>query len=72
MGIAKHELYALLDQDELRKSLLLIFANKQDLDGALNETAIAKQLGVASIINRTWTIIKSSAKTGDGLADGMD
>lgn len=72
MGVAKHELFALLDEDELRKSLLLIFANKQDLPEAATEVEIAEQLGVSSIMNRTWTIVKSSAKTGDGLLEGMD
>lgn len=72
MGVAKHELYALLDEDELRKSLLLIFANKQDLPEACSEAEIAQHLGVSSIMNRTWTIVKSSAKTGDGLIEGMD
>lgn len=72
MGVAKHELFALLDEDELRKSLLLIFANKQDLPEASTEVEIADQLGVSSIMNRTWTIVKSSAKTGDGLLEGMD
>ncbi|KAH9599289.1 Small GTPase superfamily [Trypanosoma melophagium] len=72
MGVAKHELYNLLDEDELRDSLLLIFANKQDMVGAANETEIAQQLGVASLTSRTWTIVKSSAKTGEGLLEGMD
>lgn len=72
MGVAKHELYALLDEDELRKSLLLIFANKQDIPEAATEAEIAQQLGVASITNRTWTVFKSSAKTGEGLLEGMD
>lgn len=72
MGVAKHELYALLDEDELRKSLLLIFANKQDLPTAASEAEIAQQLGVSSIMNRTWTVVKSSAKTGEGLIEGMD
>ncbi|CCW70820.1 unnamed protein product [Phytomonas sp. Hart1] len=72
MGVAKHELYALLDEDELNKSLLLIFANKQDLPGASSEVEVMQQLGVISIIDRPWTVIKSSSKTGEGLVKGMD
>jgi ADP-ribosylation factor-like protein 1 len=72
MGVAKHELFALLDEDELRKSLLLIFANKQDMPNAASEVEIANALGVNSITQRPWTILKSSAKTGDGLVEGMD
>ena len=72
MGVAKHELFALLDEDELQKSLLLIYANKQDLPGAATAPEVASQLGVSGIGNRTWTIMNSSAQTGDGLAEGMD
>ncbi|KAG5508133.1 hypothetical protein JKF63_05385 [Porcisia hertigi] len=72
MGVAKHELYSLLDEDELSKSLLLVFANKQDMPEAASDMEIADELGVSSIMNRTWTVVKSSAKTGDGLAEGMD
>lgn len=72
MGVAKHELFALLDEDELRKSMLLIFANKQDMPNAASEVEIANALGVNAISNRTWTILKSSAKSGAGLVEGMD
>ncbi|CCW65678.1 unnamed protein product [Phytomonas sp. EM1] len=72
MGVAKYELYGLLDEDELRKSVLLIFANKQDLPGASSEVEVMQQLGVTSIIDRPWTVIKCSSKTGEGLVEGMD
>mmetsp|Transcript_63195 Transcript_63195/g.73542 ORF Transcript_63195/g.73542 Transcript_63195/m.73542 type:complete len:192 (+) Transcript_63195:125-700(+) len=72
MGVAKHELFSLLDEDELRRSLLLIYANKQDMPNAANEVEIANALGVNAISQRTWTILRSSAKTGEGLVEGMD
>jgi ADP-ribosylation factor-like protein 1 len=72
MGIAKNELFALLDEDELKESLLLILANKQDLPEAASETEVASMLGVAAIRNRTWTIAKCSAKDGTGLIEAMD
>lgn len=72
MGVAKHELFALLDEDELRKSMLLIFANKQDLPGAASDLEIANVLGLNAITQRTWSIVRSSAKTGLGLIEGMD
>jgi ADP-ribosylation factor-like protein 1 len=72
MGVAKHELFNLLDEEELRNSLLLVFANKQDCPGALPPGEVAKSLGVGAINNRSWTIIPSSAATGDGLELGMD
>lgn len=72
MGVAKHELFALLEEDELKNSLLLIFANKQDVKGAASESEVASHLGIAAITNRAWTIMKSSAHTGLGLTEGMD
>jgi ADP-ribosylation factor-like protein 1 len=72
MGVAKHELFALLDEEELKHSVLLVFANKQDLPGACTETEVANYLGLSSIQHRTWTIMKSSVTTGMGLAEGMD
>lgn len=72
MGVAKHELFALLDEEELKNATLLVFANKQDLEGAATETEVAGYLGLASIQQRTWSIVKSSVTTGMGLAEGMD
>jgi len=72
MGVAKHELFALLDEEELKNACLLIFANKQDCDNAASQAEVATALGVAGIGNRTWAIFKSSAHTGEGLAEGMD
>lgn len=36
VGIAKQELMAMLEEEELRDAILLVFANKQDSRGALN------------------------------------
>lgn len=72
MGVAKHELLALLEEEELKKSFLLVFANKQDMSNAASVMEVADHLGVSSITNRTWKITPSSAKTGEGLTEGMD
>ena len=36
LGIAKQELNAMLEEEELKDATLLVFANKQDSKGALN------------------------------------
>lgn len=72
LGVAKHELFALLDEDELKSAVVLILANKQDLPGAASVTDVAHALGVTMIQNRAWTIVKTSAHTGEGLVEGMD
>ncbi|POM71820.1 ADP-ribosylation factor-like protein 2 [Phytophthora palmivora] len=53
---------------------LLIFANKQDLPGALSSAEIADALGLrsAQFSTRHWSIVSCSAVTGDGLVDGID
>ena len=72
MGVSKHELFNLLDEEELKDSALLVYANKQDVPGAAKVQDVAKSLGVDAITNRSWTIVPSSAQTGEGLAEGMD
>jgi len=53
---------------------LLIFANKQDLGGALSPDRISEILGLneQDISGRHWTIFGCSAVTGVGLAPGVD
>lgn len=53
---------------------MLVFANKQDLSGALGAAEIAETLGLESkqFTNRHWSIVGCSAVTGEGLAKGVD
>ena len=43
LAIAKQELCAMLEEEELRDSILLVFANKQDQKGALNASQVTWQ-----------------------------
>ncbi len=72
MGISKTELMTMLDEEELKDAALVIFANKQDLPGALPVDQVAEKLGLAALKNRQWQIFKTSAIKGDGLYDGLD
>eukprot|EP01017_Pseudomicrothorax_dubius_P045798 TRINITY_DN7977_c0_g2_i1.p1 TRINITY_DN7977_c0_g2~~TRINITY_DN7977_c0_g2_i1.p1 ORF type:complete len:189 (+),score=29.72 TRINITY_DN7977_c0_g2_i1:28-594(+) len=69
---AKTELYKLLEEEELRKTTLLVFANKQDLAGAMNPAEVTEKLGLHTIRNRLWYVQGSSAVSGDGLYEGLD
>ena len=57
---------------------MLIFANKQDVPGALNCEEITQFLGLNSESpesigsHRHWKIVSCSAVTGQGLLDGID
>lgn len=59
---------------KLAGASLLVFANKQDLEGALGATEIAEFLGLGSeqFENRHWSIVACSAVTGEGLVEGVD
>lgn len=66
------ELQELLASDELAKKTMLVFANKQDLASALDAGEVQETLNLEAISDRTWTIQACSAKTGEGLQDGME
>lgn len=72
LATAKKELHALLEEEELKNALLLVFANKQDCPGALSESEISEALSLTSIKNHTWHVRKTSATKGEGLFEGMD
>ncbi|KAL1521778.1 hypothetical protein AB1Y20_021431 [Prymnesium parvum] len=68
----KAELQQLLQQERLAGASLLVFANKQDIDGALTAEEIRDTLELGSIERRHWKIVSCSAFTGAGLVDGID
>lgn len=68
----RRELHDLLKEEQLGGATLLIFANKQDLNGALTPDDIAKVLDLHHFTKRHWRIVGCSAQTGDGLLDGVD
>jgi len=69
---AREELQRMLNEDELRDALLLVFANKQDLPNAQNAAEITDKLGLHSLRQRTWYIQATCATSGDGLYEGLE
>ena len=61
-----------LQEDELKKSVLVVFANKQDIEGAMTVTEVANSLGLSIIKNRKYQIFKTSAIKGEGLDEAME
>lgn len=51
---AREELQRMLNEDELRDAMLLVFANKQDLPNAMNAAEITDKLGLHSLRQRAW------------------
>lgn len=62
----------MLDEEELKTAALLVFANKQDVQGAMSAADISVALGLAALRGRQWSIHKCSALKGDGLTEGLD
>ena len=61
----------LLDSEELADAVLLVYANKQDLPGAMTTPEVVDKLGLFSL-KRKWFIQASNATRGDGLYEGLD
>ena len=72
IDIAKQEMMAMLEEGDLRGVPMLVFANKQDLPGAMSDEEVSERLGLSSIKDRQWRITRVSAKLGDGIAEGLD
>jgi len=69
---AAEELQKMLREDELKDAVLLVFANKQDLPGAMSVTEMTDKLGLHSVGARKWYIQSTCATSGDGLYEGLD
>uniref|UniRef100_A0A672KD54 ADP-ribosylation factor-like 2 n=1 Tax=Sinocyclocheilus grahami TaxID=75366 RepID=A0A672KD54_SINGR len=63
----RKELSALLLEERLAGATLLVFANKQDLPGALSKDAIREVLTLDDIKTHHWCIVGCSAVTGENL-----
>ena len=67
-----YELHQLLSDDLLRDTILLIYANKQDMPNALSIKDIVQLLELNKLRNRHWFIQGTNAITGEGLYEGLD
>lgn len=72
MDAVREELHALLQSDDLRNALLLVYANKQDLKSALSAAEITEALALHAIKTHDWHIQACSAIEGRGLVEGLE
>jgi len=68
---AQEELHKMLQEDELRDAIVLVFANKQDLPNALSVTELTSKLGLNQL-RRKWYVQAACATQGTGLYEGLD
>jgi GTPase SAR1 family protein len=59
------ELYKLLEEDELREAILLLYVNKQDLPNAIKTSELDNKLKLNKISNMSWQFRSVFAITGD-------
>ena len=69
--ISKSEFYKVLANKNLKNSVILIFANKQDLPGAKNINKIIEDYELNKIKDHIWHIQPCSAVNGEGLVNGI-
>uniref|UniRef100_A0A8C2KLE5 ADP-ribosylation factor 4-like n=1 Tax=Cyprinus carpio TaxID=7962 RepID=A0A8C2KLE5_CYPCA len=69
---AAEELQKMLQEDELRDAILLVFANKQDLPNAMPISEMTDKLGLQALRSRTWYVQATCATQGTGLYEGLD
>uniref|UniRef100_A0A8C3VR00 ADP-ribosylation factor n=1 Tax=Catagonus wagneri TaxID=51154 RepID=A0A8C3VR00_9CETA len=62
----------ILAENELRDTVLLVFANKQDQPHVMNEAKITDKLGLYSLHHRNWHIQAACATSKNGLYKGLD
>lgn len=74
LRVAKDELHKMLAEDSLRETKLLVYANKQDMAGALSVTDVTQGLGLHSVSrSQEWYVQGCSATNGGmGLYEGLD
>jgi ADP-ribosylation factor-like protein 2 len=66
------ELHHVLMEERLAGASLLVFANKQDVKGALSEEEIRDVMKLELITNRHWKIVGCSARARRGVDAGFD
>ena len=68
----KDELHNLLKQEKLAGATLLVYCNKQDINGALSVEEIKNVLELENITTRHWIIMPCCGLNGNGLENGLE
>jgi len=72
VNIIKKEVENVLHHEALTDAKILVFANKQDLKGAMTPAEVSEALALNSEKAHDWHLQACCALTGDGLFEGMD
>ncbi|KAL7230048.1 hypothetical protein ACSBR2_008566 [Camellia fascicularis] len=63
---------AIIRDPFMLNSIILVFANKQDMKGAMTPMEVCEGLGLYDLKNKKWHIQGTCALKGDGLYEGLD
>lgn len=72
LSITREELQKMLAHEELSRASVLIYANKQDVNGAMTAGEISRLLNLTSVKKHKWQIQGCCALTGEGLYQGLE
>jgi len=72
LGIVKETLRKVIGHEDLAKACLLVYANKQDVKGAMTAAEISNDLDLVSIKSHRWQIQSCCALTGEGVQSGLE
>ncbi|CAH0033394.1 unnamed protein product [Clonostachys rhizophaga] len=65
------ELQGLLQEERLAGASLLVFANKTDVEGCMDEQEILSALELENVRTHHWHVLQCSAMTGRNLKEGL-
>ena len=68
---AKNEMNGILSEGDLSSTILLVFANKQDLPNALSISELSEKLELNKL-RIQWNVQGCVGTTGQGLYEGLD
>jgi len=73
LAIVRDEMANVIVDEQLQDAVFLIFANKQDIPGALNAEQITKELNLEEMLkDRAWHVQEAQAKDATGLSEGFE
>jgi ADP-ribosylation factor protein 6 len=68
---ARDELSKILDDDQMKSTILLIFANKNDVVDAMTAADVTEKLQLNKLKDKSWHVQSCCALSGEGLLDGL-
>jgi len=71
-GEARKEFQKVVENKDMRRAAVLIFANKQDQKHAIKATEVPNILGLDKMTDRAWFVQPSCASKGTGLDTGLN